>query len=64
MTTQAVNLLGPQSLIVGDDYQLSHWQQAFLTARSDTIWGGTSESQRNILAERVLGLPRETRGTA
>jgi alkylation response protein AidB-like acyl-CoA dehydrogenase len=64
MTTQAINLLGPQSLIVGDDYQLNRWQQAFLTARSDTIWGGTSEIQRNILAERVLGLPKETRGTA
>lgn len=59
MTTQAVNLSGPSRSL-----SASHWQQAFLTARSDTIWGGTSESQRDILAERVLGLPRETRGTA
>jgi alkylation response protein AidB-like acyl-CoA dehydrogenase len=62
MTAQAINLLGPESLIVGDDYQLNRWQQAFLTARSDTIWGGTAEIQRNILAERVLGLPREAQG--
>jgi len=62
MTAQAMNLLGPESLIVGEGYQLSEWQQAFLTARSDTIWGGTAEIQRNILAERVLGLPRESRG--
>jgi alkylation response protein AidB-like acyl-CoA dehydrogenase len=64
MTAQAVNLLGPETLIVGDDYQLNQWQQAFLTARSDTIWGGTAEIQRDILAERVLGLPRESRGEA
>ncbi len=64
ITEQAMNLLGPQSLLVGEDYQLSEWQQAFLTARSDTIWGGTAEIQRNILAERVLGLPREPRGDA
>jgi alkylation response protein AidB-like acyl-CoA dehydrogenase len=64
MAALAMNLLGPASLIVGDGYQLSEWQQAFLTSRSDTIWGGTAEVQRNILAERVLGLPREPRGDA
>lgn len=64
MTAQAMNLLGPESLLVGEDYELSEWQQAFFTARSDTIWGGTAEVQRNIIAERVLGLPRETRGDA
>jgi alkylation response protein AidB-like acyl-CoA dehydrogenase len=64
LTAQAINLLGADSLIVGDDYALNFWQQAYLTSRSDTIWGGTAEIQRNILAERVLGLPRETRGPA
>ena len=59
-----MNLLGPESLIVADGYGLSGWQQAFLTSRSDTIWGGTAEIQRDISAERLLGLPKEPRGSA
>jgi len=59
---RVMNLLGPDALIVGNDYGLSDWQQAFLTSRSDTIWGGTAEIQRNILAERNLGLPKEPGG--
>ena len=59
-----MNLLGPESLIVADGYGLSGWQQAFLTSRSDTIWGGTAEIQRNIIAERLLGLPKEPRSSA
>jgi alkylation response protein AidB-like acyl-CoA dehydrogenase len=43
------------------EYPLDRWQQAFLQTRSVTIWGGTSQVQRNIVAERVLGLPREPR---
>lgn len=39
-------------------------QQAFLDSRSDTIWGDTAEIQRNIIAERLLGLPKEPRGRA
>jgi alkylation response protein AidB-like acyl-CoA dehydrogenase len=45
-------------------YVLDDWQRLFLFARSDTIYGGSDEVQRNILAERVLGLPREPKGTA
>jgi len=37
------------------------WLGAFLNARAGTIYAGTSEVQRNILAESVLGLPKERR---
>ena len=33
-------------------------QRAFLWSRSETIWGGSSEVQRGIVAEQLLGLPR------
>jgi alkylation response protein AidB-like acyl-CoA dehydrogenase len=35
----------------------------FLYSRADTIYGGTNQIQRNIIAERALGMPREPRGT-
>jgi len=64
MAADAVNLPGPESLIVDDGYRLNGWQQAFLISRSDTIWRGAAEIQRNIIAERLLGLPKEPRGSA
>jgi alkylation response protein AidB-like acyl-CoA dehydrogenase len=42
-----------------DGYQPDRWQQAFLATRAVTIWGGTAQVQRNIVGERVLGLPKE-----
>jgi alkylation response protein AidB-like acyl-CoA dehydrogenase len=45
------------------DYPVSELQAAFFFARSETIWGGTAEIQRNIIGERALGLPKEPRVT-
>jgi alkylation response protein AidB-like acyl-CoA dehydrogenase len=35
------------------------WMKTYLFALANPIWGGTSEIQRNIVAERILGLPRK-----
>jgi alkylation response protein AidB-like acyl-CoA dehydrogenase len=40
------------------DLDLTTLQQSFMWSRSETIWGGSSQVQRTIVAERILGLPR------
>ncbi len=58
----AMDVLGPQAEILdGAPYELSRLQSLFLFTRSDTIYGGSNEIQRNIIAERALGMPREPR---
>ena len=45
-------------------YEWETLPNLFLYSRSDTIYGGTNQIQRNIISERALGLPREPRGNA
>jgi alkylation response protein AidB-like acyl-CoA dehydrogenase len=57
----AFELEGPYSSLAPDSVDApleGRWQYEYLRARGNTIEAGTSEVQRNIVAERVLGLPR------
>jgi alkylation response protein AidB-like acyl-CoA dehydrogenase len=61
LTETAMEVLGPRGLLAGDDESgtdAGRWSYSFLRARANSIEGGTSEVLRNILAERVLGLPK------
>jgi alkylation response protein AidB-like acyl-CoA dehydrogenase len=60
----AMDVLGPESeLLTAEPYQLNRLQSLFLFTRADTIYGGTNQIQRNLIAERALGMPREPRGS-
>lgn len=59
----AMDVLGQAGeLAEGDAYEWSTLPNLFLFSRADTIYGGTNQIQRNLIAERGLGLPREPRG--
>ena len=54
----ALDLLGPRAEVASD------WTDGYLFSLSGPIYAGTNEIQRNIVAERILGLPKEPRGEA
>ncbi|MEA2143002.1 MAG: hypothetical protein QOI64_1432 [Solirubrobacteraceae bacterium] len=53
LTETAMDILGPDAPVIDQD-----WTYRFLRARANSIEGGTTEILKNIIAERVLGLPR------
>lgn len=62
----AMDVLGAEALIWSDgdrdssgELELTPLHQLFLFSRSDTIYAGSNQIQRNIIGERALGLPRE-----
>ncbi len=56
----AMDVMGPEAEIIeSGPYNLTRLQSMYLFVRSDTIYGGTNEIQRNIIAERGLGMPKE-----
>ncbi len=70
-----MNLLGAEAMVgfgeetrsglaappIGTANTAANWMTSFFVARPGTIYAGTSEVQRNIVGERVLGLPKEPR---
>jgi alkylation response protein AidB-like acyl-CoA dehydrogenase len=71
LTAYALSLLGPEGMLYPDGFPMARptgspmmWrnpQQSFLRARANSIEGGTTEIMKNILGERVLGLPGDVR---
>ncbi len=58
MHETALNLLGPHAELMPNTEQANDWLDGFLFAQSGPIYAGTNEIQRNIIAERLLGMPR------
>jgi acyl-CoA dehydrogenase len=54
----AMDVLGAQGLVDGEDEDVSLLQRLWLEGRADTIYAGTNEIQLNLIAERALGMPR------
>jgi len=57
----AMDIQGQAGELGGDDGAFTELTQIYLKSRADTIHSGASQIQRNIIAERALGLPREPR---
>lgn len=59
----AMDVLGQSGEVAeGAEYEWGVLPNLFLYSRADTIYGGTNQIQRNLIAERGLGMPREPRG--
>lgn len=54
-----VSVLGTEATVSADDGHPHPMVRSFLNSRAETIYGGAAEIQRNIVGERVLGLPKE-----
>ncbi len=64
LNERAVAVLGPEALLMpGDERAVDRgrWGRELLATRANSIMGGTNEIQRNIIGDRLLGLPREPR---
>ena len=55
LSQTALAVMGAEAPLVGP------WQRQWLWSKSASVAGGTSEIQRNVIGERLLGLPREQR---
>jgi len=58
----AMDVLGQEGEVGVDEERFDSLTTMYLMSRSDTIYAGTDQIQRNIISERALGLPRERRG--
>jgi alkylation response protein AidB-like acyl-CoA dehydrogenase len=54
-----MDMVGADALLAPTEGRVAEIQLSFLNARAETIYGGANEIQRNIVGERVLGLPKE-----